>query len=281
MISFPNAKINLGLNILSKREDGYHNLETIFYPIFIKDILEVVQRNTDCSMSEIKSSELNIEFTCTGLPIKIPQQNNLCIKAYYLLKKDFPSLPSIKIHLHKNIPIGAGLGGGSADAAFTLKILNNKFHLNLSYQQLLKYALKLGSDCPFFIINQPCFASSRGEVMEEISVNLSAYKFVIVNPNIHISTAWAFSKILPQKPNISVKEIIKQPLSDWKKYLKNDFEKIVMQQYSAIYKVKEKLYNAGAAYVSMSGSGSTVFGIFEKTMNPELKFPTNYYVEIL
>ncbi len=168
MISFPNAKINLGLNIIRKREDGYHDLETVFYPILIKDVVEIIQNNTDCSISEIKSNELKIEFSNSGLPVEIDHKNNLCVKAYHLLKKNFPKLPSVKIHLHKNIPMGAGLGGGSADAAFTLKLLNTKFDLHLSDEQLINYALQLGSDCPFFIINRPCFATSRGEKMEDV-----------------------------------------------------------------------------------------------------------------
>ncbi|MDE3145753.1 MAG: 4-(cytidine 5'-diphospho)-2-C-methyl-D-erythritol kinase [Bacteroidota bacterium] len=281
MISFPNAKINLGLNIIRKREDGYHDLETVFYPILIKDVVEIVQNNTDCSISGIKSSELNLEFSCSGLHIETDQQNNLCVKAYHLLKKDFPALPSVKIHLHKNIPIGAGLGGGSADAAFTLKLLNTKFNLNLSDQQLINYALQLGSDCPFFIIDQPCFATARGERMEKIELDLSAYKFVIVNPGIHVSTAWAFAQIVPQKPKVSIKNIIQQPVSVWKGSLKNDFEDAVMKQYPAIQQIKENLYNAGAAYVSMSGSGSTVYGIFEKDIQPVLHFPQNYFTQIL
>ncbi|OIQ95987.1 4-diphosphocytidyl-2-C-methyl-D-erythritol kinase [mine drainage metagenome] len=281
MISFPNAKINLGLNIIRKREDGYHDLETVFYPILMKDVVEIVQNNTDCSISGIKSSELNVEFSCSGLPVETSQQNNLCVKAYHLLKKDLPSLPSVKIHLHKNIPMGAGLGGGSADAAFTLKLLNTKFNLNLSDQQLIDYALQLGSDCPFFIINQPCFATSRGEKMEKIDLDLSAYKFVIVNPGIHVSTAWAFAQIVPQEPKNSIKNIIQQPVPVWKDLLKNDFEDAVMKQYPAIHQIKENLYNAGAAYVSMSGSGSTVYGIFEKNIQLALNFPQNYFTQIL
>jgi 4-diphosphocytidyl-2-C-methyl-D-erythritol kinase len=277
MILFPNCKINLGLNIIRKREDGYHDLETIFYPIFINDILEIITNNTDCSISDIKSSELKTEFTCSGLPIESNEQNNLCIKAYHLLKKDFPSLPSIKMHLHKNIPMGAGLGGGSADGAFTLKLLNNKFSLNLSDKQLLDYALQLGSDCPFFIINQPCYASSRGELLESVSIDLSKYSFLIINPGIHISTSLAFSNIVPHIPVKSVKEIIQQPVSTWKADLINDFEESVMKKYPKIKHIKDQLYTEGAVYVSMTGSGSTLYGIFEKGKVPELYFEEDYF----
>ena len=281
MVVFPNAKINLGLNIIRKRADGYHDLETVFYPIFIKDALEIIQHNTDCSISAIESHELQIEFSSTGLSIEGNQQSNLCVKAYQLLKKDFPSLPAIKMHLHKHIPMGAGLGGGSADGAFTLKLLNEKFNLHLSQQQLINYALQLGSDCPFFIINQPCFATARGERMEKINIDLSAYKFVIINPGIHISTAFAFSQIKPQQPNISIKEIIQQPVAAWKDVLKNDFEEPVLTNYPVIKEIKDKLYQAGAIYASMSGSGSTLFGIFEKSVFPIIDFPSDYFIEIL
>jgi 4-diphosphocytidyl-2-C-methyl-D-erythritol kinase len=276
MINFPNCKINLGLNIIRKRTDGYHDLETVFYPIAIHDVLEMIQNNTNCSMAGIKSNELQTELSCSGLTIDGDQQNNLCIKAYQLLKKNFPDLPSVKMHLHKNIPMGAGLGGGSADGAFALQLLNDKFQLHLSQQQLMDYALQLGSDCPFFIDNKPCFASSRGEKMESIKLDLSAYSFVIINPKIHISTAWAFSHIQPQLPETSIKEIIALPITAWKDILMNDFEKPVMQEYPVIKKIKEDLYNAGAIYASMSGSGSTMFAIFEKSSAPQFSFPPSY-----
>lgn len=280
MILFPNCKINLGLNIIRKREDGYHDLETVFYPIFINDILEIITNNTDCSISNIKSHELKTEFSCSGLPIEGDEQNNLCIKAYHLLKNDFPSLPSIKMHLHKNIPMGAGLGGGSSDGAFTLKLLNNKFSLNLSDKQLCEYALQLGSDCPFFIINQPCYASSRGEIMEKVSIDLSKYAFLVINPGIHISTSWAFSNIAAQIPVKSIKEIIHQPVSTWKSELINDFEEPVMKKYPKIKHIKDQLYNQGALYVSMTGSGSTLYGIFEKGKVPELYFEEDFYYSV-
>ena len=187
MVSFPNCKINLGLNIVNKRNDGYHDFETVFFPIHLKDALEIIEKE-------------KFEFSTSGLPIEGEPEKNLCIKAYQLLKKDFPQLPAVQMHLHKAIPMGAGLGGGSADGAFTLKLLNKKFDLSLSEKQLINYSLQLGSDCPFFILNKPCFATGRGEILEQIDLDLSEYKILIVHPAIHISTAWAFSTIKPLKP---------------------------------------------------------------------------------
>jgi len=268
MVLFPNCKINLGLNIVGKRSDGYHDLETVFYPIQIKDAVETIEKE-------------KFEFSITGLAIDGQRENNLCIKAYHLLKKDFPQLPSVQIHLHKTIPVGSGLGGGSADGAFTLKLLNKKFDLSLSEKQLIDYALQLGSDCPFFILNKPCFATGRGETLTQADIDLSKFKVVIVHPGIHISTAWAFSNIKPAVPAKSLKEIIQQPISTWKEELKNDFEEPVFKKYSEIKNIKDELYDAGAVYSSMSGSGSAVYGIFEKDKKISLSFPENYFVKEL
>jgi 4-diphosphocytidyl-2-C-methyl-D-erythritol kinase len=254
VVSFPNCKINLGLNIISKRPDGFHDLETVFYPIAINDVLEIVQQH----------ETTGINFTATGLPIDGDTASNLCIKAYHLLKKGFPNLPAINMHLHKNIPMGAGLGGGSADGAFALKMLNEKCGLNLSEHQLIQYALQLGSDCPFFILNQPCFAEGRGEKLQPLSLDLSAYQFVIINPGIHINTGWAFSQLAPKQAAKPVKAIIAQPIDTWQKELVNDFEAPVFSAHPEIRTIKENLYTQGAVYASMSGSGSTVYGIFEK-----------------
>lgn len=270
MLSFPNCKINLGLHILGKRDDGFHNLETVFYPVPFKDALEL-----------IPSTNTGIEFTATGLAVDGNAADNLCVKAYHLLKKDFPEIPTIKIHLHKAIPLGAGLGGGSADAAFMLKLLNEKFKLNLSTDQLINYALQLGSDCPFFIINKPCLATGRGEMLEEIAVDLSAYKIVLINPGIHINTGWAFSNITPAQPARSIKEIIHQPVNTWKDELKNDFESAVFTAHPAIKEIKEALYTQGAVYAAMSGSGSTVFGIFEPNTGPVTLKDSNYFIKII
>ena len=270
MLSFPNCKINLGLHILGKRDDGFHNLETVFYPVPFKEALEL-----------IPSTNTGIEFTATGLAVDGNAADNLCVKAYHLLKKDFPEIPTIKIHLHKAIPLGAGLGGGSADAAFMLKLLNEKFKLNLSTDQLINYALQLGSDCPFFIINKPCLATGRGEMLEEIAVDLSAYKIVLINPGIHINTGWAFSNISPAQPARSIKEIIHQPVNTWKDELKNDFESAVFTAHPAIKEIKETLYSQGAVYAAMSGSGSTVFGIFEPNTGPVSLKDSNYFIKII
>lgn len=274
MIIFPNCKLNLGLNVIRKREDGYHDLETFFYPVDIYDVLEVITATGKDSKA--------VEFAITGLDVNGDEQDNLCIKAYKLLKKDFPDLPSIKMHLHKAIPMGAGLGGGSADAAFTLLLLNKKFQLNLSPQQLMNYAFQLGSDCPFFIINKPSFAQGRGEVLEQINCDLSSYQFLIVNPGIHIGTKWAFSKIQPVMPQQSIKQIIQQPVETWKEILTSDFEKPVTQYYPQLKSLKEKLYEFGALYAAMTGSGSTFFGIYPKTQKLETNiFPEEYFVKIV
>ncbi len=270
MIVFPNCKINLGLHILQKRNDGYHNLETVFYPLPLKDIVEIVP------------SKNSMNFSCSGLLVNGEHENNLCLKAYQLLKKDFPQLPSVQIHLHKTIPIGAGLGGGSSDGAFTLTLLNQKFNLELSTEKLINYALQLGSDCPFFIINEPCVATGRGELLEEIKLDLSQFRFLIISPGIHIDTAWAFSKLnLPGRDNSksNLKEIIHQPVETWKKDLVNDFEAIAFHQFPEIKKIKEKLYQAGAVYSSMSGSGSSVYGIFEKDNKINLPLPEKYFIK--
>jgi 4-diphosphocytidyl-2-C-methyl-D-erythritol kinase len=271
MIVFPNCKINLGLHILGKREDGFHNLETVFYPVSFKDALEL-----------IPSTNTDIEFTTTGLAVDGNTADNLCVKAYHLLKKDFPEIPAVKIHLHKAIPLGAGLGGGSADAAFMLKLLNEKFKLNLLTDKLINYAMQLGSDCPFFIINKPCFATGRGEVLEEIAIDLSEYKIVLINPGIHINTGWAFSNITtPALPVKSIKEIIQQPINTWKDDLKNDFEEAVFIAHPAIKEIKEALYAQGAIYVAMSGSGSTIFGIFEPNTGSLSLKDSNYFIKII
>ncbi len=272
MLVFPNCKINLGLHILGKREDRFHNLETVFYPVACKDALELITATNNTT---------DIEFTGTGLAVDGDVFDNLCVKAYHLLKTDFPQLPAVKIHLHKTIPMGAGLGGGSADAAFMLKLLNDKFSLNLSTPQLLHYALQLGSDCPFFIINKPCVATGRGEVLEEIMVDLAVYKIVLINPGIHVNTRWAFSKLTPALPLKSVKEIIKQPVETWKEELKNDFELPVFTAHPQIREIKESLYQQGAIYAAMSGSGSTVFGIFESDSVPVSLENSNYFIKTI
>jgi len=272
MLVFPNCKINLGLNILGKREDGFHDLETVFYPIAIKDALEITQN---------PNSKSEIQFTNTGIVTEKNEENNICVKAYHLLKKDFPQLPSVNIHLHKIIPIGAGLGGGSADAAFTLKLLNEKFQLNISAEKLTAYATHLGSDCPFFIFNKPCIATGRGEILEEKKIDLSDYQLVLINPGIHINTGWAFTQLANFSEEKILNQIILQPVKTWKDNLKNDFEDPVFKRYSEIENIKNKLYQQGAVYVAMSGSGSSVFGLFEKKQLIQPQFPDTYFIAIL
>jgi 4-diphosphocytidyl-2-C-methyl-D-erythritol kinase len=269
LIVFPHCKINLGLNILSKRADGFHDIATAFYPVHITDVVEIITAPSHSALPH---------FTHSGIAVDGDTNDNICIKAYYLLKKDFSQLPAISMHLHKSIPLGAGLGGGSADGAFTLQLLNTKFNLGLSPEQLIVYALQLGSDCPFFIINKPCFATGRGEVLKEISLDLSEYEIVIVNPGIHINTGWAFSQIIPAQPKQSIESIIQQPIASWQSDLVNDFEKPVFEKYAAIKNIKETLYKNNAVYASMSGSGSSVFGIFEKGQLPAISFPEAYFV---
>ncbi|MDB5004216.1 MAG: ispE [Mucilaginibacter sp.] len=251
MINFPNAKINIGLNITERRPDGYHNLETIFYPVNIKDALEVIE-----------APELSFESSGLDIPGRV--EDNLCIKSYHLLKKDF-DIPPVKIHLHKNIPIGAGLGGGSADAAFFIRLMNDKFDLDLTIDQQLNYARKLGADCAFFIENKPVFAFEKGDEFETIKLDLSGYSIVLVMPMVHISTSEAYSGVKPAMVKQSLLELILEPISQWKNQIKNDFEANIFKNHVEIRGVKAALYQAGAIYASMSGSGASVFGIFDKT----------------
>ena len=256
MILFPNAKINIGLNITERRPDGYHNLETIFYPLDIKDALEVVASD-------------KLSFTSSGLEIPGLMEDNLCVKGYQMLKQDH-DLPPVNIHLHKQIPIGAGLGGGSSDAAFFIRLMNDEFKLGLSVDEMTDYARRLGADCAFFIENKPVFAFERGDEFETIKLDLSAYKIVLVMPPVHISTSEAFRGIVPAQPKESLFDLIQLPIADWKKYIRNDFETSIFKNHVEIRGIKAALYEAGAIYSSMSGSGASVFGIFEDT--PDLKF---------
>ena len=270
MISFPNCKINLGLNILRKRADGYHDLETIFFPLPLTDVIEVVK---------FPEAAADIQFSSTGLTVNGKLEDNLCIRAYRLLQKDFPQLPPVKIHLHKVIPMGAGLGGGSANAAFMMKLLDKKFHLQLTNEKLLDYSLQLGSDCPFFVINKPAIGTGRGEFLQTISLDLSAYSFLLVDPAIHINTAWAFSQLAAPVARRPVHEVMQLPIESWKYELVNDFEEPVCNFHPALRQVKETLYEAGALYASMSGSGSCFYGIFPKNKVPgSLNIPPTYSV---
>ncbi|WP_295673438.1 4-(cytidine 5'-diphospho)-2-C-methyl-D-erythritol kinase [uncultured Mucilaginibacter sp.] len=255
MISFPNAKINIGLNVIERRPDGYHNLETIFYPIKINDALEIIKAD-------------KLSFESSGLEIPGRVEDNLCIKGYHLLKKHF-DLPPVKIHLHKHIPIGAGLGGGSADAAFFIRLLNDYFSLGLNDDRMIGYSRQLGADCAFFIKNKPVFAFDKGDEFEPIKLDLSAYKIVLVMPPVHVSTGEAYGGVKPAPVKTSLMELIQLPVTEWKQHIKNDFEISVFKNHPMIRGVKAALYEAGAIYASMSGSGASVFGIFSET--PDLK----------
>lgn len=251
MIVFPNAKINIGLNVIEKRIDGFHNIESIFYPVLdLYDVLEVVEND-------------QLAFISTGIEIPGNIDSNLCVKAFHLLRQDF-SIPYVKIHLHKVIPIGAGLGGGSSDAAFMLKVLNELFELNLTSNQLIDYARKLGSDCAFFISNKPVYAYHKGDEFEPINLDLSFYKIKIQYPKIHIGTAEAYSGIIPNSSELNLKELIGNSIKDWRMVIKNDFEDSVFPQYPEIEKAKQQMYTDGAIFASMTGSGSAVYGIFNK-----------------
>ena len=255
MIVFPNAKINIGLQVLSKLDSGYHEIETIFYPLGLSDALEIIPAK-------------EFSFGSSGLPIPGDPNQNLVIKAYQMMKAHF-DIPHVAIHLHKIIPMGAGLGGGSSDAAFTLKVLNEMFSICLTTEQLEDIARDLGADCAFFIKNKAVFASGRGDRFELIDLDLSRYKIVIVKPKIHLSTAWAFSQLKPSRRELSLKELIKTPIQEWQAMIKNDFEEALFPKYPEIKKCKEQLLEKGAIYTSMTGSGSAVFGFFEDVPDVE------------
>lgn len=264
MITFPNAKINLGLHITEKRLDGYHNLETVFYPVPLEDALEIHLQHTP--------STNKYALHLSGIKVIGNADDNLVIKAYQLLDQDF-ELPPIDIHLFKHIPSGAGLGGGSADAAFMLKLLNERFGLNLTTEQLETYAATLGADCAFFIRNEPTFAEGIGNVFSPISLSLKGYQLVIIKPDIFVSTREAFSQIRPQRPEHSLCDSLARPIEEWKECVVNDFEASVFPQHPAIKVIKEELYRQGAVYASMSGSGSSVFGLFQpESIIPEMDF---------
>ncbi len=270
MILFPNAKINLGLSIINKRADGFHNLETVMYPINLTDIITL-------NLSERSNERKNISFCSTGLKIDGNPDENLIVKAYHLLDSEY-HLPPLSVHLHKSIPFGAGLGGGSADGAFTLSGLNRLLKLHISDEKLENYAAQLGSDCPMFIKNKPVLAEGRGELLSSLTLDLSAYCIVVIIPPITISTKEAYSIVKPSAPSYSVKEIIKEPIETWKDVLLNDFETSVFKQKPEIKAIKEKLYEVGAIYASLSGSGSATFGIYKSRPDFKKLFPKEYYI---
>ncbi|MEI6883024.1 MAG: 4-(cytidine 5'-diphospho)-2-C-methyl-D-erythritol kinase [Bacteroidota bacterium] len=261
MIVRPNCKINLGLNVVRKRIDGYHDIETVFYPASLSDIVEIQP-----------SQDGNFHFSSSGLKIPGDSSSNLCVQAYNLMNEHF-GIPPVTIRLEKIIPTGSGLGGGSSDGAFTLKALNEIFRLSLSNDQLKAFASRLGSDCTFFIDNRPAFAQGRGEKLEAVPISLKGTFLIIVIPHVHISTSEAYAMINPEKPSISLREIVKTPVSEWKSKMVNDFEKPVINKFPLIGKIKDLLYDKGALYASMSGSGSSVYGLFKEIPAVEGLFP--------
>ena len=252
MVIFPNAKINIGLWVTSLRDDGFHNIESVFYPIGLKDACEFVVND---------SGNDSDEFTQTGINTDCPMNQNLVIKALNLLRSKY-NIPSLRMHLHKAIPMGAGLGGGSSDASFVLRYLNRYFELGLETEDLKLLAEELGSDCPFFIDNKVSLARGRGEILTELDNVLCGMHIIIVNPGIHINTAEAYSGLKPKKRDNSLQEFYSLPIDTWRDNIENDFEASVFQSHPEIKEIKKELYKQGALYSSMTGSGSSVYGIF-------------------
>lgn len=277
MLSFPNCKINLGLRILDKRPDGFHNLQTVFYPVPLCDALEII-RNPD--------NQPEIVFTTTGIPVTTTDEENLCIKAWKRIKNIYPDMGPVRVHLHKAIPSGAGLGGGSSDAAFTLILLNNLFRLGLSENELMAHSLNLGSDCPFFIRNKACSGSGRGEVLSPVDIRLNGMYLVLINPGIHIPTGKAFAGLATLRSGriidpLPLEQLSGLPVREWKQLLVNDFEEVVFPEYPEIGAIKDELYNRGALYASLSGSGSTVFGLFEDETDAGSGWPQAWFVRTM
>jgi 4-diphosphocytidyl-2-C-methyl-D-erythritol kinase len=268
MIAFPNAKINIGLNITKKRSDGFHTIESVFFPINLCDAVEIIESD----------SNEKVIFTSSGIDIPGDVSTNLCCKAYLLINKDY-KLPNIKIHLHKNIPIGAGLGGGSADAAFIIKLINEKFNLNIPLEKQLFYAASLGSDCSFFINNTPALACGVGEILNPIDLNLKGHFIALVYPKVHISTATAYAGVIPKTPKTSLKSNILLPTKSWKNNIHNDFEDSIFPKHPELKKLKEEMYTLGASYAAMSGSGSSVYGIFENKTDLAKHFSQHFVFE--
>ena len=256
MLTLPNAKINLGLNVVAKRADGYHDLETVFYPVPITAALEVFP------MDPHFPSAVDCDLKVTNIHIEGDEQKNLVVRAYQLLKQDFPTLPRIHAHLYKGIPTQAGMGGGSSDCGFMITLLNRQFQLGLTDQQMIDYAARLGADCAFFVLNQPCYAEGIGERLEPIALDLKDWYLAVVRPDIPVSTREAFSLVHPEHPAQNCRDIVMQPVETWRDALTNDFEKSVFAIHPEIGAIKDQLYEMGAVYAAMSGSGSSLFGLF-------------------
>src|SRR5690554_396300 len=272
MICFPNAKINLGLQIVSRKPNGYHNLETIFYPITLKDALEIIPT----PKLTIPESQKRYRFFPSGDIIKGDMDDNLVIKALKLIMQE-KKIPLIDIHLLKKIPAGSGLGGGSSDAAFMIQLLNQTYELGYSKEDLMKLASKIGADCPFFLHNKPVLATGIGDELEDIDLDLNGYFLILVKPDISISTKEAYSMITPKHPEFSLRDIVKKPMSEWNMLMKNDFETPIFKKYPEICNIKKQLLEIKAMYSSMSGSGSSVYGIFNNKPDWEGMFK-DYFV---
>lgn len=252
MIIFPPCKINIGLQVLRRRKDGFHDIATIFYPLPLQDVLEIVA-----------SEEEKVSFRATGIPIPGKPEDNLCVRAYHLLRQDFPALPPVHIYLHKVVPIGAGLGGGSSDGAAMLKLLDAKFRLGMTEAARSAYALALGSDCAFFLRDGPCYATGRGETLEPLGMEaLRDCRVTLVCPDVPVSTAWAYGQVTPALRSGSLPELVQGPVEAWKGNVVNDFEEPVFRAHPALREIRDRLYEAGALYASLSGTGSAVYGIF-------------------
>ena len=270
MLLYPPAKINIGLLITEKRPDGFHNIETVFYPIPLCDSLSVEAAGADASCQ--------LDFSCDGIELSENKtHDNLCCKAYHLLHADY-RLPPASIHLHKAIPVGAGLGGGSSDAAYTLLALNDLFQLNISKEKLTQYASRLGSDCAFFLQGTPAFGTGKGDILKPIALSLAGYHILLVKPPVFVSTADAYSSVTPRKTQHHLPEILQSPVSEWRHTVFNDFELSVFKKFPEIGRIKEILYREGAVYANMSGSGSTVYGIFDKKPDDVAKMFTECFV---
>ena len=257
MITFPVAKINLGLNVVEKRADGYHNLQTVFYPVPIMDALEIVP------MSDGFPSDVDCDLKVTNITIEGDEQRNLVVRAYQLLKADFPDLPRVHAHLWKGIPTQAGMGGGSSDCGYMIRLLNETFDMGLSSEQMQQYAARLGADCAFFIESRACYAEGIGERLQPIDLDLSGWHIGVVRPDIPVPTKEAFSRIHPHYPALNCRDVVKQPVETWRDRLTNDFEQSVFALHPEIGAVKEQLYKMGATYAAMSGSSSALFGLFK------------------
>ncbi len=266
MTVYPTAKINIGLSIIEKRNDGFHNIETVFYPVALSDTLHIEAAGADAAEKS--------DFACYGSELSNDNpDNNLCSKAYRLLHADY-DLPPVKIRLHKTIPIGAGLGGGSADAAYTLQALNDLFRLRITETKLRRYASRLGSDCAFFLQKEPALGTGKGDVLTPIALSLAEYCILLVKPPVFVSTADAYSSVVPKKPQKPLSELLQAPVEEWRRVVFNDFEDSVFAKFPEIGQIKEKMYAAGAVYASMSGSGSSVYGLFRQIPeNVDTLFP--------